>query len=109
MSRRQPVSNPFAEDVCMTPFEVDERRSIGALNRDVVERVAGAVQELGSSVGKPLLLLTAPRAGYGKTQLLGRVAAAASDQGLDMPLAFRSDMEVGLSLTQFCRHRRRKR
>jgi len=95
MSRRQPVSNPFAEDVCMTPFEVDERRSIGALNRDVVERVAGAVQELGSSVGKPLLLLTAPRAGYGKTHLLGRVAAAASDQGVAMPLAFRSDMELG--------------
>jgi len=31
----------------MTPFEVEERRSISALNRDVVDRVAGAVQELG--------------------------------------------------------------
>lgn len=79
----------------MTPFEVEERRSISALNRDVVDRVAGAVQELGTPVGKPLLLLTAPRAGYGKTHLLGRVAAAAADQGVAMPLAFRSDMEVG--------------
>lgn len=79
----------------MTPFEVEERRSISALNRDVVERVAGAVQELGTAVGKPLLLLTAPRAGYGKTHLLGRVAAAAADQGVAMPLAFRSDMDLG--------------
>lgn len=79
----------------MTPFEVEEKQSISALNRDVVERVAGAVQELGSAVGKPLLLLTAPRAGYGKTHLLGRVAAAAADQGVAMPLAFRSDSDVG--------------
>lgn len=81
----------------MTPFEVEEKRSISALNRDVVERVAGAVQELGTAMGKPLLLLTAPRAGYGKTHLLGRVAATAADQGVAMPLAFRSDMDVGWS------------
>lgn len=93
--RRLAGPNPFTEDVCLTPFEVEERRSISALNRDVVDRVAGAVQELGTAVGKPLLLLTAPRAGYGKTHLLGRVAAAAADQGVAMPLAFRSDMDLG--------------
>jgi hypothetical protein len=91
---RLPTANPFLSDVCTTPFEVVEGRSVGALNRDVVQQVAGALEELAAKPGKPLLLLTAPRAGYGKTHLLGRVAAATGDQAVAMPLVFRSDSEV---------------
>lgn len=86
--------NPFTDDVCTTPFAVVEDHSVGALNRDVVERVADAVEDLAATPGKPLLLLTAPRAGYGKTHLLGRVAAAAEAQSVAIPLMFRSDVEV---------------
>jgi len=87
--------------VCTTPFDVVEERSVSGLNRDVVQRVAEAVEDLAAAPGKPLLLLTAPRAGYGKTHLLGRVAAAAGNQSVAMPLMFRSDVEVtwsGVSL-----------
>ena len=97
----RPAQNPFLDDVCTTPFDVVEGRSVSALNRDVVQRVAEAVEDLAAAPGKPLLLLTAPRAGYGKTHLLGRVAAAAGAQSVAMPLMFRSDVEVtwsGVSL-----------
>lgn len=47
--------------------------------------------------GQPLLLLTAPRAGYGKTHLLGRLAAAAGGQVVLVPLAFRLEDEIGIS------------
>ncbi|MBL9142606.1 MAG: hypothetical protein JNM99_02890 [Verrucomicrobiaceae bacterium] len=97
----RPAQNPFLEDVCTTPFDVVEERSVSGLNRDVVQRVAEAVEDLAAAPGKPLLLLTAPRAGYGKTHLLGRVAAAAGNQSVAMPLMFRSDVEVtwsGVSL-----------
>ena len=43
------------------------------------------------------MLLTAPRAGYGKTHLLGRVAAATGGQVTLVPLAFRLDDEIGRS------------
>ena len=91
------MPNPFYADVCTTPFEVVEERSVGALNRDVVQRVAAAVEDLSGGPGKPLLLLTAPRAGYGKTHLLGRVAAAADAQSVAMPLMFRSDVDISWS------------
>ncbi len=69
------------------------------MNRDILQRVANAIEELGEErspgrQGKPLLLLTAPRAGYGKTHLLGRMAAVAESQAVAMPLVFRSDSEV---------------
>lgn len=87
--------NPFLADVCATPFEVADGKSVASLNQDVVERIANAVEDLSvSSQQKPLLLLTAPRAGYGKTHLLGRVAAAADHQSVAIPLVFRSDHEV---------------
>ena len=91
--------NPFAADVCTTPFEVAENRSVPAMNRDVFQRVANAIEDLGDRdghgrSGKPLLLLTAPRAGYGKTHLLGRMAAVAESQAVAVPLVFRSDADV---------------
>ncbi len=93
-SQSTSLVNPFLADVCATPFEVVEGRSVTSLNRDVVQRVATAVEELHSTPQKPLLLLTAPRAGYGKTHVLGRVAAAAETQSVAMPLVFRSDVEI---------------
>lgn len=98
---RQPLPNPFLSDVCSTPFEVVEGRSVGGMNRDVVQQVASALEDLSAKPGKPLLLLTAPRAGYGKTHLLGRVAAATGDQAVAMPLVFRSDTEVSWSGISF--------
>ncbi|MDB6075385.1 MAG: hypothetical protein JWO89_3025 [Verrucomicrobiaceae bacterium] len=94
--------NPFAADVCSTPYEVAEGRSVPTMNRDILQRVANAIEDLGEGQsqgrqGKPLLLLTAPRAGYGKTHLLGRMAAVAESQAVAMPLVFRSDSEVSWS------------
>ncbi len=91
--------NPFNDDVCADPLAVAEERSVAAMNRDVVSRVGEAIDERQRSAGKtgghPLMLLTAPRAGYGKTHLLGRVAAATGNQMTLVPLAFRIDDEIG--------------
>jgi hypothetical protein len=71
---------------------------VGALNADVLERLSQAVEEQqagsGKASGQPLVLLTAPRAGYGKTHLLGRMTASGGAQWLILPLAFRMGDEV---------------
>lgn len=59
-----------------------------ALNEDVLDQLVDAVA--GNSGGGPLILLTAPRAGYGKTHLLGRIAAARANESVMVPLAFRA-------------------
>jgi hypothetical protein len=79
------LANPFLSDVCRTPWQVNE--SVEGLNADLLDQLVDVVG--GRSAG-PMMLLTAPRAGYGKTHLLGRVAAAASDQAVIVPVAFRS-------------------
>ena len=93
--------NPFAEDVCVGPFCVDENRSVPGLNADILGQLTATIDERQSSAGRaggqPLLLLTAPRAGYGKTHLLGRLAAAAGGQVVLVPLAFRLEDEIGIS------------
>ncbi len=85
-------ANPFSTDVCRTPWHVDD--SVQGLNADVLDQLVDVVG--GQSAG-PLMLLTAPRAGYGKTHLLGRVAAAAADQAVIVPVAFRSGDSLTLS------------
>lgn len=80
-----PAENPFSSDVCRTPWHAKE--SVSALNADVLDQLVESVG--GRGIG-PLMLLTAPRAGYGKTHLLGRVAAAAASQAVIVPVAFRS-------------------
>lgn len=93
--------NPFAADVCSGPFGVDENRSVPGLNADILHQLTGTIDERQSSVGRPggqpLLLLTAPRAGYGKTHLLGRLTAAAGGQVVLVPLAFRMEDQIGIS------------
>lgn len=93
--------NPFAADVCAGPFGVDENRSVPGLNADILQQLTGTIDERQSSVGRPggqpLLLLTAPRAGYGKTHLLGRLTAAAGGQVVLVPLAFRLEDQIGIS------------
>ncbi len=94
-------ANPFSEDVCAGPFGVDESRSVPGLNADILGQLTTAIDERQSSDGRvsgqPLLLLTAPRAGYGKTHLLGRLAAAAGGQVVLVPLAFRLEDQIGIS------------
>ncbi|MBB5031763.1 hypothetical protein [Prosthecobacter vanneervenii] len=93
--------NPFAEDVCAGPYGVEENRSVPGLNADILGQLTATIDERQKSVGRaggqPLLLLTAPRAGYGKTHLLGRLAAAAHGQVVLVPLAFRLEDEIGIS------------
>jgi hypothetical protein len=93
--------NPFADDVCAGPFGVDENRSVPGLNADILGQLTSTIDERQSSAGRaggqPLLLLTAPRAGYGKTHLLGRLAAAAGGQVVLVPLAFRLEDQIGIS------------
>jgi hypothetical protein len=68
------------------------------MNVDVLRQLTSSIDERlgGSNGGQPLLLLTAPRAGYGKTHLLGRLASAAGGQIVLVPLAFR--MEDAISV-----------
>lgn len=86
-------------DVCADPLGVNEARSVAGMNRDVVSQIAAAIDERHRQAegggGQPLMLLTAPRAGYGKTHLLGRVAAATGGQMSLVPLAFRLEDEIG--------------
>lgn len=93
--------NPFSDDVCAGPFGVAENRSVPGLNGDILGQLTSTIDERQSSTGRaggqPLLLLTAPRAGYGKTHLLGRLAAAANGQVVLVPLAFRLEDEIGIS------------
>jgi hypothetical protein len=93
--------NPFADDVCTGPFGVEENRSVPGMNADILGQLTTTIDERQSSFGRaggqPLLLLTAPRAGYGKTHLLGRLAAAAGGQVVLVPLAFRLEDEIGIS------------
>ena len=93
--------NPFADDVCAGPFGVAENRSVPGLNGDILGQLTATIDERQSSSGRaggqPLLLLTAPRAGYGKTHLLGRLAAAANGQVVLVPLAFRLEDTIGIA------------
>lgn len=93
--------NPFADDVCAGPFGIAENRSVPGLNVDILGQLTATIDERQSSAGRaggqPLLLLTAPRAGYGKTHLLGRLAAAAGGQVVLVPLAFRLEDEIGIA------------
>ena len=94
------MKNPFAADVCTDPLGVDEAHSVAGMNQDLVTQIASSIDERHASSGRgggnPLMLLTAPRAGYGKTHLLGRVAAATHDQVTLVPLAFRFGDEICL-------------
>lgn len=69
------------------------------MNVDVLKQLTTSIDErLGhGSGGQPLLLLTAPRAGYGKTHLLGRLASAAGGQIVLVPLAFRMEDSITLA------------
>ncbi len=68
------------------------------MNADILSSLTTTIDERsGARGGQPLLLLTAPRAGYGKTHLLGRLAAAAGGQVVLVPLAFR--LEDSITLT----------
>jgi hypothetical protein len=93
--------NPFTDDVCAGPFGVEENRSVHGLNGDILGQLTTTIDErqktIGRAGGQPLLLLTAPRAGYGKTHLLGRLAAAANGQVVLVPLAFRLEDQIGIS------------
>ncbi len=92
------LPNPFSEDVCPGPYAVEETLSVPGMNADVLKQLTTSIDErLGGGAGQPLLLLTAPRAGYGKTHLLGRLASAAGGQIVLVPLAFRSEDAITLS------------
>ena len=92
------TGNPFLSDVCADPLQVREARSVPGMNEGVLRHLSAAVDERhrqsGRAVGQPIMLLTAPRAGYGKTHLMGRLAAAADGQLVLIPLAFRMDDEI---------------
>ncbi|WP_395736875.1 hypothetical protein [Prosthecobacter sp.] len=80
---------------------MEEHRSVPGLNVDILGQLTATIDERQTSTGRaggqPLLLLTAPRAGYGKTHLLGRLAAAANGQVVLVPLAFRLEDQIGIS------------
>lgn len=77
--------NPFAADVCAHPLL--QPASVTGLHEDILAQVLRAVA---APAGGPLMLLTAPRAGYGKTHLLTRVVAAAGAGAVMVPVGFRA-------------------
>ncbi|MEN3940454.1 hypothetical protein WJU23_04105 [Prosthecobacter sp. SYSU 5D2] len=86
--------NPFSADVCAGPLAVTPGASVEGLNEEVLDQLLEAVE---MRAGAPLMLLTAPRAGYGKTHLLGRVVAAAGGAVVMVPLAFRTGDALNLT------------
>jgi hypothetical protein len=94
MGSAMSFGNPFAADVCSGPMVVGEADSVGGLNEDVLDQLLESVE---NRTGAPLMLLTAPRAGYGKTHLLGRVVAAAGTGVVMVPLAFRTGDALNLT------------
>ncbi len=66
--------NPFTDDVCAGPFGVAENRSVPGLNGDILGQLTTTIDDRQTSAGRaggqPLLLLTAPRAGYGNSPAL---------------------------------------
>jgi hypothetical protein len=93
------AGNPFYLDVCTAPFSVVEAQSVSALNHPALTRVGAAIEDLREGQGSlpasgPLLLLTAPRAGYGKTHLLGRIAAQTEGHAVALPVIFRPDNDL---------------
>lgn len=86
--------NPFSADVCAGPLAVSPGASVEGLNEEVLDQLLEAVE---MRAGAPLMLLTAPRAGYGKTHLLGRVVAAAGAGVVMVPLAFRTGDALNLT------------
>lgn len=84
--------NPFAADVC--PGPLGGGKSVEALNEEVLEQLVESVETRSKA---PLILLTAPRAGYGKTHLLGRVVSEAGRGTVMVPLAFRSGDALNLT------------
>lgn len=87
--------NPFADDVCSGPYGLAKEGTVESLNSDLLDQLLDAVE---GRAGAPPILLTAPRAGYGKTHLLGRVVAAAGAQAVMVPLAFKSGDKPDLAM-----------
>lgn len=87
--------NPFADDVCPGPYALGKEGTVESLNSDLLDQLLDAVE---GRAGVPPILLTAPRAGYGKTHLLGRVVAAAGAQAVMVPLAFKSGDKPDLGM-----------
>lgn len=86
--------NPFSQDVCQNPQAVTEHNTVGGLNQEALDQLLVSVE---SRSGALVKLLTAPRAGYGKTHLLGRLAHVAAAQSAIVPLTFRSGDVLNLS------------
>ncbi len=95
--QRADWGNPFGATVVPGPYGVNEAVTVAELHQDSLTRLTDAIDAGSAAAGQPLMLLTAPRAGYGKTHLLGRVAAASGHQYLLLPLAFRSGDSVNLA------------
>lgn len=87
--------NPFSDDVCAGPYGLETGATVESLNADLLDHLLETVESRASG---PPILLTAPRAGYGKTHLLGRVVAAAESQAALVPLAFKSGDTPGLTM-----------
>ncbi|MDZ4287668.1 MAG: hypothetical protein U0984_06910 [Prosthecobacter sp.] len=92
------TTNPFGGDVCQKPLEVEEAESIAGLNGDVLGRLAEALE--GAETGM-LVLLTAPKAGYGKTHLLGQLAGTLRQAAIMVPVSFQTGDPV--SFATVCR------
>jgi hypothetical protein len=90
--------NPFSSDVCRSPLELAKSGSVPGLNADVLSQLSATVE---NPSGGALILVTAPRSGYGKTHLLGRLVAEAGQQAIMVPLTFRTG--DSLNLATVCR------
>lgn len=78
-------ANPFLEDMCRTPWQVEH--TVESLQADLLEEILDTLE---GQRGAPLMLLTAPRAGYGKTHLLGRIVKEVDKHAVIVPISFRS-------------------
>lgn len=86
-------ANPFLEDMCRTPWQVEN--TVESLQSDLLDEILDTLE---GQRGAPLMLLMAPRAGYGKTHLLGRIVEQVDKQAAIVPISFRSRDALSLAM-----------
>jgi len=94
------ISNPFAADVY--PDGMPAFSGVSQVHAEAMQRLQGMVGNVGGRLearvpeggGGTVVLLRAPRAGFGKSHLLGRLSGELGDAAFVIPVPFDREREV---------------
>jgi hypothetical protein len=80
------MRNPFTDDICL-PGDAGAEPAVKMFQAEAMGVLEGVMKEESGALGRSLVV-TAPRAGYGKTHLVGRFAAGLAGRAMVVPLEF---------------------